>query len=91
MKNKMTLAAILAAGMALGGCEGYESSKVYDRTLELAKPQDCETVKDIRFSDTYARGTNYQVLCDNKGKPTLYISQGLGSGWTKIEVQEESK
>lgn len=86
--KKAILTSILAGALALGACAPkYDVSKVSEN-VKLTKPQDCQTVKDIRYV-TVQGGSSYQMLCINNDKLVLYDRAPSSTEWTKIEAEDK--
>jgi len=75
------------AGLLGTGCEDkYDVSRV-QQNIELTKPAECETVKDIRLEKAH-HGNFYQLLCSNKdGNLMLYDRHTTVDTWQKITVK----
>lgn len=68
------------------GCteKKYDVSRV-GKTIEIAKPEACEIVKDIRLEHTFGY---YQLKCADKDENIILYERGLyDDSWTKITVK----
>lgn len=60
-----------------------------NKSTSLAKPESCETVKDIRYLDGYHEADKaYQLLCEEDGKMVLYTRPYKSEEWASINVKE---